>query len=210
MVSYDYDLIVIGAGSGGVRASRISASHGARVAVIEKDRPGGTCVIRGCVPKKLMVYAAEFSQYFSDSKGYGWDIKDVHFDWHKMVEARNNEVDRLEAAYKKNLKNSGVTIYESFARFKRLNEVELDNNKVIKAKNILIATGGKPKKPEFQGVQLTKSSDDIFMMNNLPEKIVIYGAGYIACEFASIFNGLGADVTLVYRGRNLLRTLFGP
>ena len=200
-----YDLFVIGAGSGGVRAARLAASQGFSVGIAESSRVGGTCVVRGCVPKKLMVYAAEFSQYFNDSQGYGWDIKDVHFDWHKMVEARNNEVDRLEAAYKKNLKNSGVTIYESFAKFKRLNEVELDNNNVIKAKNILIATGGKPKKPEFQGVQLTKSSDDIFMMKNLPEKIAIYGAGYIACEFASIFKGLGSDVTLIYRGEDLLR-----
>ncbi|MDC3107651.1 glutathione-disulfide reductase [Paracoccaceae bacterium] len=200
-----YDLFVIGAGSGGVRAARLAATQGFSVGIAESSRVGGTCVVRGCVPKKLMVYAAEFSQYFRDSKGYGWAIKDVHFDWQQMVVARNNEVDRLEAAYKKNLKNSGVEIYESFAKLKGLNEVELDNNKVIKAKHILIATGGKPKKPEFQGVQLTKSSDDIFMMKNLPKKIVIYGAGYIACEFASIFKGLGSDVTLIYRGENLLR-----
>ena len=119
--------------------------------------------------------------------------------------ARNKEVDRLEAAYKKNLKNSGVEIYENSAKLRGLNEVELDNQKVIKAKHILLATGGKPKKPEFPGVQFTKSSDDIFMMSSLPEKVVIYGAGYIACEFATIFNGLGVDVTLVYRGENLLR-----
>ena len=200
-----YDLFVIGAGSGGVRAARLAASQGFSVGIAESSRVGGTCVVRGCVPKKLMVYAAEFSQYFNDSKGYGWDIKDVHFDWQQMVEARNKEVDRLEAAYKKNLEKFWCQIYESFAKFKGLNEVELDNNKVIKAKHILIATGGKPKKPEFQGVQLTKSSDDIFMMKNLPEKIVIYGAGYIACEFASIFKGLGSDVTLIYRGENLLR-----
>ena len=200
-----YDLFVIGAGSGGVRAARLAASQGFSVGIAESSRVGGTCVIRGCVPKKLMVYAAEFSQYFNDSKGYGWDIKHAHFDWQQMVVARNKEVDRLEEAYKKNLKNSGVEIHESFAKFKGLNEVELGNNKVIKAKHILIATGGRPKKPEFQGVQLTKSSDDIFMMKNLPEKIVIYGAGYIACEFASIFKGLGSDVTLIYRGENLLR-----
>ena len=152
-----------------------------------------------------MVHAAEFSQYFSDSKGYGWTIKDAHFDWQRMVIARNKEVDRLEAAYKMNLKNSGVEIYENFAKLRGMNEVELDNQKVIKAKHILLATGGKPKKPEFPGVQFTKSSDDIFMMSSLPEKVVIYGAGYIACEFATIFNGLGVDVTLVYRGENLLR-----
>ena len=200
-----YDLFVIGAGSGGVRAARLAASQGFSVGIAESSRVGGTCVVRGCVPKKLMVYAAEFSQYFNDSKGYGWDIKDAHFDWQQMVVARNKEVDRLEAAYKKNLKNSGVEIHESFAKFKGLNQVELGNKKVINAKHILIATGGRPKKPEFQGVQLTKSSDDIFMMKNLPEKIVIYGAGYIACEFASIFKGLGSDVTLIYRGENLLR-----
>ena len=200
-----YDLFVIGAGSGGVRSARLAASEGFNVGIAESSRIGGTCVIRGCVPKKLMVYAAEFSQYFSDSKGYGWSVKDVDFDWDKMVTARNNEIERLETIYKKNLKNSGVEIYENFAKLKGVNEVELDNKKVISAKHILLATGGIPKKPEFNGVQLTKSSDDIFMMKNLPKKIVIYGAGYIACEFASIFNGLGADVTLVYRGESLLR-----
>ena len=200
-----YDLFVIGAGSGGVRSARLAASQGFNVGIAESSRIGGTCVIRGCVPKKLMVYAAEFSQYFNDSKGYGWTVKDVNFDWQQMVTARNNEVDRLEAIYKKNLKNSGVEIYENFAKLKGLNEVELDNKKVVEAKHILLATGGRPNRPEFKGVELTKSSDDIFMMKNLPKKIVIYGAGYIACEFASIFNGLGADVTLIYRGENLLR-----
>ena len=200
-----YDLFVIGAGSGGVRSARLAAAQGLRVGIAESSRIGGTCVIRGCVPKKLMVYAAEFSQYFSDSEGYGWTIKDQHFNWQKMVAARDKEIDRLEAAYKKNLENSGVEIYKNFAKLKGLNEIELDNQKVIKAKHILLATGGKPNKPEFCGVHLTKSSDDIFMMNDLPEKIVIYGAGYIACEFASIFKGLGADVTLVYRGEFLLR-----
>ena len=200
-----YDLFVIGAGSGGVRSARLAASQGFSVGIAESSRVGGTCVIRGCVPKKLMVHAAEFSQHFSDSKGYGWTIKDVHFDWQQMVTARNNEIDRLEIAYKKNLKNSGVEIYENFAKLKGLNEIELDNKKVIKAKHILLATGGKPWKPDFLGVQLTKSSDDIFMMEKLPSKIVIYGAGYIACEFASIFKGLGADVTLIYRGEKLLR-----
>ena len=200
-----YDLFVIGAGSGGVRSARLASSQGFNVGIAESSRIGGTCVIRGCVPKKLMVYAAEFSQYFNDSKGYGWNVKDVNFDWQQMVTARNNEIDRLESIYKKNLKKSGVKIHENFAKLKGLNEVELDNKKIIRAKHVLLATGGIPKKPDFQGVQLTKSSDDIFMMQNLPKKIVIYGAGYIACEFASIFNGLGADVTLVYRGENLLR-----
>ena len=200
-----YDLFVIGAGSGGVRSARLAASEGFNVGIAESSRIGGTCVIRGCVPKKLMVYAAEFSQYFSDSKGYGWSVKDVDFNWDKMVTARNNEIERLETIYKKNLKNSGVKIHENFAKLKGVNEIELDNKKVISAKHILLATGGMPKTPEFNGVQLTKSSDDIFTMKNLPKKIVIYGAGYIACEFASIFNGLGADVTLVYRGESLLR-----
>ena len=200
-----YDLFVIGAGSGGVRSARLAAAQGFSVGIAESSRVGGTCVIRGCVPKKLMVHAAEFSQYFRDSEGYGWTIKDQHFNWQKMVAARDKEIDRLEAAYKKNLENSGVEIYKNFAKLKGLNEIELDNQKVIKAKHILLATGGRPNKPEFLGVHLTKSSDDIFMMNDLPKKIVIYGAGYIACEFASIFKGLGADVTLVYRGEFLLR-----
>ncbi len=200
-----YDLFVIGAGSGGVRSARLAAAQGFSVGIAESSRVGGTCVIRGCVPKKLMVHAAEFSQYFSDSEGYGWTIKEQQFNWQQMVSARDKEVDRLEAAYKKNLENSGVEIYKNFAKLKGLNEIELDNQKVIKAKHILLATGGKPNKPEFRGVHLTKSSDDIFMMNDLPKKIIIYGAGYIACEFASIFKGLGADVTLVYRGEFLLR-----
>ena len=200
-----YDLFVIGAGSGGVRAARLAASQGFRVGIAESSRVGGTCVIRGCVPKKLMVYAAEFSQHFSDSEGYGWTIKDVHFDWQQMVIARNNEIDRLEAAYKNNLKKSGVEIFENFAKLKGLNEIELDNKKLIKAKHVLLATGSKPKKPKFPGIEFTKSSDDIFTMKNLPQKLVIYGAGYIGCEFASIFNGLGVEVTLVYRGKNLLR-----
>ena len=200
-----YDLFVIGAGSGGVRSARLAAAQGFSVGIAESSRVGGTCVIRGCVPKKLMVHASEFSQHFSDSEGYGWTIKGAHFDWQRMMIARNKEVDRLEAAYKMNLKNSGVEIYENFAKLRGMNEVELDNQKVIKAKHILLATGGKPKKPEFPGAQFTKSSDDIFMMSSLPEKVIIYGAGYIACEFATIFNGLGVDVTLVYRGENLLR-----
>ena len=200
-----YDLFVIGAGSGGVRSARLAAAQGFSVGIAESSRVGGTCVIRGCVPKKLMVYAAEFSQYFSDSEGYGWTIKGAYFDWQRMVIARNKEVDRLEAAYKMNLKNSGVEIYENFAKLRGMNEVELDNHKVIKAKHILLATGGKPKKPEFPGVQFTKSSDDIFMMSSLPEKVVIYGAGYIACEFASIFNGFGTEVSIVYRGDRILR-----
>jgi glutathione reductase (NADPH) len=200
-----YDLFVIGAGSGGVRSARLAASQGFRVGIAESSRVGGTCVIRGCVPKKLMVYAAEFSQYFSDSEGYGWTINGAHFDWQRMVLARNKEIDRLEAAYKNNLKKSGVEIYENFAKLKGLNEIELNNKKVVKAKHVLLATGGKPIKPKFPGVQFTKSSDDIFMMKKLPQKLVIYGAGYIACEFATIFNGLGVKVTLVYRGENLLR-----
>ena len=200
-----YDLFVIGAGSGGVRSARLAAAQGFSVGIAECSRVGGTCVIRGCVPKKLMVYASEFSQYFADSEGYGWTIKDPHFNWQQMVEARDKEIDRLEAAYKKNLENSGVEVHKNFAKLIGLNEIELDNQKIIKARHILLATGGKPNKPEFPGVELTKSSDDIFMMNDLPKKIVIYGAGYIACEFASIFNGLGSEVTLIYRGEDLLR-----
>ena len=134
-----YDLFVIGAGSGGVRSARLAASQGFNVGIAESSRIGGTCVIRGCVPKKLMVYAAEFSQYFSDSKGYGWTVKDVDFDWQQMVKARNSEIERLEGIYKKNLKNSGVDIYENFAKLKGLNEVELDNKKIVEAKHILLA-----------------------------------------------------------------------
>ena len=200
-----YDLFVIGAGSGGVRSARLAAAQGLSVGIAESSRVGGTCVIRGCVPKKLMVYASEFSQNFADSEGYGWTIKDPQFNWQHMVAARDKEIDRLEAAYKKNLENSGVQVHKNFAKLIGPNVIELDNHEIIKAKHILLATGGKPNKPEFQGVELTKSSDDIFMMNDLPKKIIIYGAGYIACEFASIFKGLGSDVTLIYRGEDLLR-----
>ena len=200
-----YDLFVIGAGSGGVRSARLAAAQGFSVGIAESSRVGGTCVIRGCVPKKLMVYASEFSQYFADSEGYGWTIKNPYFNWQQMIAARDKEIDRLEAAYKKNLENSGVEVHKNFAKLIGPNEIELDNQKIIKTKHILLATGGKPNKPEFQGVELTKSSDDIFMMNDLPKKIVIYGAGYIACEFASIFKGLGSDVTIIYRGEDLLR-----
>ncbi len=199
-----FDLFVIGAGSGGVRAARLAAAEGYNVGIAEGSRIGGTCVIRGCVPKKLMVYASEFRETFEDAQGYGWKIGDVNFDWNKLRTARDKEVDRLETAYRTNLQKSGVTIFKSIAKCVGPKLLELNNGKLIEAEHILLATGGIPKKPDFDGVGLTISSDEVFELESLPKEILIYGGGYIACEFASIFNGLGAKVHLVYRGDNLL------
>ena len=200
-----FDLFVIGAGSGGVRAARLAAAEGYCVGIAEGSRVGGTCVIRGCVPKKLMVYASEFKEIFNDALGYGWETGKVNFDWNKLRIARDKEVDRLETAYRTNLQKSGVKIFENFAKCVGPKLIELNNGKVIEAEHILLATGGVPKKPDFEGVDLTISSDEVFMLESLPKEILIYGGGYIACEFASIFKGLGSKVHLAYRGDNLLK-----
>jgi glutathione reductase (NADPH) len=201
-----FDLFVIGAGSGGVRAARLAAAEGYRVGIAEGSRIGGTCVIRGCVPKKLMVYASEFKEMFEDAAGFGWETGNIRFDWNRLVKARDQEVDRLEDAYRNNLQKSNVKIFENFAKCVAANQIELDNGERIESDNILLATGGVPKKPDFDGVNLTMSSDDVFTLKKLPRRILIYGGGYIACEFASIFKGLGSEVYLVYRGENLLKT----
>ena len=202
----EFDLFVIGAGSGGVRAARLAAAEGYQVGIAEGSRVGGTCVIRGCVPKKLMVYASEFRETFKDAIGYGWKTGEISFDWNKLIDARDQEVDRLETAYRNNLQKSGVKLFENFAKCVRPNLIELDNGKIIESANILLATGGVPKKPDFEGVDLTISSDEIFELKKLPKIILIYGGGYIACEFASIFRGLGSKVHLVYRGETLLKS----
>ena len=200
-----FDLFVIGAGSGGVRAARLAAAEGYIVGIAEGSRVGGTCVIRGCVPKKLMVYASEFKETFKDAAGYGWEMGKVNFDWNKLRTARDKEVARLETAYRTNLQKSGVKIFENFAKCLGPKLLELNNGTVIEAEHILLATGGIPKKPDFKGVDLTISSDEVFELGKLPKEILIYGGGYIACEFASIFKGLGSKVHLVYRGDNLLK-----
>ena len=203
-MSYDYDLFVIGAGSGGVRAARMSASHGARVAVAEEYRVGGTCVIRGCVPKKLFVYASHFAEEFGDAAGFGWTVADATFDWPTLVKNKDAEIDRLNGIYIKNLEASGVEILTGRAVLKDANTVHMDGRD-ISAKNILIAVGGTPFKPQIEGIEHAITSNEAFHIEVLPKDIIIVGGGYIAVEFAGIFNGLGVNTTQVYRGAQVLR-----
>ncbi len=204
MSEYDYDLYVIGAGSGGVRASRIAAGHGARVAICEDSRVGGTCVIRGCVPKKLMSYAAHFAEDIEDAAGFGWQIGETRFDWPRFLQRKNAEIDRLNQIYLKLLANSGVTLHEGQGRLLDAHTVEVAGRQYT-AEKILIAVGGRPVKPEFPGHELSLTSDDIFYIETLPRRMVIIGGGYIAVEFAGIFNALGSEVHLLYRGEQILR-----
>lgn len=204
MDTFDYDLFVIGAGSGGVRASRIAASLGARVAVAEERYFGGTCVNVGCVPKKLFSYAAHYFDDFEDSKGFGWDFDNLRFDWSTLKENKDIEINRLNDIYKSILDSNDVDIFEARARISGPNEVQIDG-KTISAKYILVAVGGWPWIPEFPGSELTVSSNDIFAMDQLPKEIAVMGGGYIAVEFASIFSRLGCKTSLIYRGDQLLR-----
>ncbi len=204
MSRYDYDLYVIGAGSGGVRASRIAASHGARVAICEDRRVGGTCVIRGCVPKKLMSYAAHFAEDFEDAAGFGWQVGAVRFDWPTFLKHKDAEIDRLNSIYLKLLANSGVTLHEGRGRLLDAHTVEVNGQRYT-AEKILIAVGGRPVKPDFPGSEHALTSDEIFHIPELPERMVIVGGGYIAVEFAGIFNALGSEVHLLYRGEQILR-----
>lgn len=201
---YDYDLLVLGAGSGGVRASRLAGAEGKKVAVIEGDLVGGTCVIRGCVPKKLMVYAGHFQENFEDSKGYGWSIDHARFDWDALKQARDNEVMRLNGLYKKTLANNNVELIEGFGRFVDAHTVEVQG-KTYTAKYILIATGSTPFIPDIKGKEYLLTSNEIFHLPALPKHLLVVGAGFIALEFAGIFKNLGVDVTLVHRGDKLLR-----
>jgi glutathione reductase (NADPH) len=206
MTSYDYDLFVIGAGSGGVRAARMSASHGAKVAIAEEYRFGGTCVIRGCVPKKLFVYAGRFSGEFKDAAGFGWQIEGLKFDWQTLVANKDKEIDRLEGLYQKTLKNADATSFHERAELVDAHSVRLvSSDKTVTAKTILVATGGHPFKPDIPGAEHAITSNEAFHLESLPKRIVIVGAGYIAVEFASIFNGLGSQVTQIYRGEQILR-----
>ncbi len=184
-----YDLVVIGAGSGGVRAARISASYGAKVAVIEEDRPGGTCVLRGCIPKKLMVYASEFNKQMSDAKKYGWKIDECSHDWDLLNKSLKEELDRLAGIYDNILKNSGCTIIKGFAKFISPTKVKVDDN-IIEGKKILIATGGHSWIPDISGVkEHAITSNEALKLPKLPKNISILGSGYIAIEFAFIFRG---------------------
>lgn len=207
MTQFDYDLFVIGAGSGGVRAARLAAQAGARVAIAEEYRIGGTCVIRGCVPKKLLAYASEFSQAFKDAKAYGWTVEWARFDWATLRENVQDEVARLSGLYRANLDKAGVAIYEDRAVITGPHSLKLTREAApISAARILVAAGGRPFRPDhFKGGEHAITSEEAFLLNELPSRIVIAGGGFIAVEFASIFSGLGVEVTLVYRGDLILR-----
>jgi glutathione reductase (NADPH) len=202
----DVDLFVIGAGSGGVRAARIASSHGARVMIAEEHRVGGTCVIRGCVPKKLLVYASRFSDEFEDAAGFGWSVPEPTFHWPTLIRNVHREVARLEAAYTTTLERFNVALVKSRAVLEDVHTVRLADGKRVRADTILVSTGAWPHYgPKIPGVEHAMSSNEAFHLNDLPRRIVIQGGGYIAVEFACIFAGLGSEVTLVYRGENILR-----
>lgn len=202
----DVDLFVIGGGSGGVRAARIAAGYGARVMLAEEYRMGGTCVIRGCVPKKLLVYASHVHQEVKDATGFGWTISSARFDWSTLIANKDREIARLEAIYTSNLEKSGVRIVKARAAFEDSHTVRLQTGEAVRARYILIATGSAPHHgPSIPGIEHVISSNEAFHLPELPHRIVIQGGGYIALEFACIFAGLGSKVTLVYRGDNILR-----
>ena len=201
---YDFDLFVIGAGSGGVRASRVAANLGARVAVAEERYLGGTCVNVGCIPKKLLVYASEFSEAFDDSAGFGWTVNDRRLDWNKLIANKNKEIARLNGIYETLLINSGVKILRSRARIIDAHTIEADGERIT-ARYILVATGGWPTVPKIPGGELAITSNEAFYLERMPQKVVVVGGGYIGLEFAGIFNGLGAEVTVVHRGEIFLR-----
>lgn len=206
MADHDVDLFVIGAGSGGVRAARIASSYGARVTVAEEFRVGGTCVIRGCVPKKLLVYASRFSHEFEDAAGFGWTVPEPTFNWATLIANKDREITRLEAAYVSTLERYKVNLVRARAVLEDANTVRLSTGARVHAETILIATGGWPHLgPKIPGIEHVISSNEAFHLTELPKRIVIQGGGYIAVEFACIFAGLGSKVTLVYRGENILR-----
>ena len=206
MSDYDVDLFVIGGGSGGVRAARIAAELGARVMLAEEFRVGGTCVIRGCVPKKLLVYASRFRGEFEDAAGYGWTVSHSSFDWPTLIANKDREIARLEAAYTATLERAGVAIVKSRAVLADAHTVQLANGDRVRAAYILISTGGAPSYGDpIPGIEHAISSNEAFHLPQLPPQVVIQGGGYVAVEFAGIFAGLGAHVTLVYRGENILR-----
>lgn len=205
MAEYDYDLFVIGAGSGGVRASRIASSYGAKVAVAEEFRVGGTCVIRGCVPKKLFVYASHFGEDFEDAAGFGWHVKEKPgFDWKTLVVNKDKEIDRLNGLYIQTLNNAGVEIFDGRAVIKDKHSLEVAG-KTVTAKYILVATGGTPFIPDIPGAELGFTSNEAFHLEELPKRVIVSGGGYISTEFAGIFAGLGVDVTILYRKDLVLR-----
>jgi glutathione reductase (NADPH) len=206
MSDYDVDLFVIGGGSGGVRAARLAAQHGARVMLAEEYRVGGTCVIRGCVPKKLLVYASRFRAEFEDAEGYGWDVAHCKFDWPTLIANKDKEIARLEAAYTTTLEKADVTIVKTRAEVADAHTVQLATGDRVRAAYILIATGGAPTYGDpIPGIEHAISSNEAFHLPELPQHVIVQGGGYIALEFAGIFAGLGSHVTVVYRGENILR-----
>ncbi|MFM0079056.1 glutathione-disulfide reductase [Paraburkholderia sediminicola] len=204
MNTHDFDLFVIGGGSGGVRASRIAAGYGAKVAVAEEYRLGGTCVIRGCVPKKLMMYASQFGMALEDSKGFGWGVPEASHEWQSLIRAKDIEVARLERVYEELLGKAGVEAIKGRATIVGAHEVRV-NDVSFTASHILVATGATPDVPEIPGAELMVTSSDVLAMQHAPERVAIVGGGYIACEFAGIFKGLGSKVWMVHRGLKLLR-----
>lgn len=202
--NHDFDLFVIGAGSGGVRAARMSGAYGARVAIAEAKYLGGTCVNAGCIPKKLLYYASHFAEEVEDARGYGWDATLPAFDWPTLIRNKDKEIERLNGVYQRLLKNAGVEILWGRARVVDPNAVEVGGQRFT-VERILIATGGCPRVPEIEGREHVITSDEAFHLDHLPRRVVVVGGGYIAVEFAGIFNGLGAKVTQVYRGLHLLR-----
>jgi glutathione reductase (NADPH) len=206
VADFDYDLFVIGAGSGGVRAARLAAMSGAKVLVAEEHRVGGTCVIRGCVPKKFMVYASEFAHSAKVAEGYGWSESQASFDWKRFLAAKDREIARLSGIYVTNLNNAGAEVIHGRAKLVDAHTVEVEGKGVFTTEKVLIATGGRPWLPEtLPGVEHAITSEEAFHLPELPKRIMIAGGGYIAVEFAGIFAGLGVDTTLVYRGANILR-----
>jgi glutathione reductase (NADPH) len=228
MSEYDYDLFVIGAGSGGTRASRMAAAMGARVAVAEDYRVGGTCVIRGCIPKKLLAYAAHFSEDFEDARGFGWSVPEAHFSWPELIRNKNTEIQRLSSIYVDMITRAGATILRGRVTLEDAHTLRIHENahehalerahdgatgqggdkaasRTVTARHILIATGGRPTLPAFPGVEHAITSNDAFELPELPRRVVIVGGGYIAVEFAGIFHGLGSKVTVIHRGNQILR-----
>ncbi|HLJ01415.1 MAG TPA: glutathione-disulfide reductase [Bradyrhizobium sp.] len=206
MAEFDTDLFVIGGGSGGVRAARIAAGHGARVMIAEEYRMGGTCVIRGCVPKKLLVYASHIHHEIEDAAGFGWSIPQATFDWPTLIANKDKEIARLEAAYTANVEKSGARVLKTRAVFEDAHTVRLSTGETVRSKYVLIATGGTPSHgAAIPGIEHVISSNEAFHLPSLPRRILIQGGGYIALEFACIFAGFGSEVTVVYRGDNVLR-----